>query len=227
MPTPDLKTQSNSRAFTLVELVVLIMITGILAATALPRFVNLADDARTTNLEAMSSSFQEGIRLVHASWIAKGATANLNSVLIEGGGRIGVNDSGWPENALAAGGDGTVTASECVDLWSGLLNSAPGMSATAGAAAWQASVQGADTCRYTYNAASGRYFDYRTSTGEVTLASGGAGAGCGLIGIEPFLVLLLVRRRRASDELRGSTSCQGHDLLRTKRTSTLAHLPRP
>ena len=44
--------------FTLIELVVVIVILGILAVTAAPRFLNLQDDARDSALEGLKGAIE-------------------------------------------------------------------------------------------------------------------------------------------------------------------------
>lgn len=75
--------------FTLIELVVVIVILGILAAVALPRFVNLQSDARTAAVNGMAGALRSAVALVQAKYIAVGN--NTSPVNIGNGVTVAVN----------------------------------------------------------------------------------------------------------------------------------------
>jgi MSHA pilin protein MshA len=60
------------KGFTLIELVVVIVILGILAATAAPKFINLEADAHTATLQAVKGSMEGASALVYGKAIVKG-----------------------------------------------------------------------------------------------------------------------------------------------------------
>jgi MSHA pilin protein MshA len=53
------------KGFTLIELVVVIVILGILAVTAAPKFLNLQGDARKSSLKGLESAIRGGASLVY------------------------------------------------------------------------------------------------------------------------------------------------------------------
>lgn len=66
----------RKNGFTLIELVVVIVLLGILAVTAAPRFLNLQTDARNAALEGLKGSIESGLGIGYG----KMAVAGLESL---------------------------------------------------------------------------------------------------------------------------------------------------
>ena len=71
----------RSAGFTLIELIIVIVILGILAVTAAPKFMNMQGDARKSVLNGMSASIKTAANLVYSKAIIAGVEKKARQVL--------------------------------------------------------------------------------------------------------------------------------------------------
>jgi prepilin-type N-terminal cleavage/methylation domain-containing protein len=76
----------KQQGFTLIELVVVIVILGILAATAAPKFIDLASDAKKANRSALLGAIKSAITMGHSKCLvdANCSTSGESSTTVNG-----------------------------------------------------------------------------------------------------------------------------------------------
>ena len=91
----------QQRGFTLIELIIVIVILGILAVTAAPKFIDIQGDATASTLQGVKAALQGGSQLVYAkSAIAgeqKAEAAGDATTQVSVGGQTVETDYGYPD----------------------------------------------------------------------------------------------------------------------------------
>lgn len=94
------KMPKNKAGFTLIELIIVIVILGIMAVTAAPKFINFATDARISALRGLQGAVESSIELIVATAAVEGTTevgGGLQTLSFQGN-TVYLNAASYPVN---------------------------------------------------------------------------------------------------------------------------------
>jgi MSHA pilin protein MshA len=145
-----MKLLKNESGFTMIELVVVIVILGILAAFAVPQFANLQTEARVAAVNGMAGAVRGAVSIARAKYLVVGNTAATT-----------VDMDGTTVDVIAATGRPISTADTGIKA---ALQDTTGFTITyaAGIAHMTPDNGGSATCEVEYNDSTGNV------TGDIT-----------------------------------------------------------
>jgi len=121
--SPSSNCRKKSLGFTLIELVIVIVILAILAAVALPKFINIQDQAHEANVAGTAGALSTSISLARAAWLVKGNTGAVDNIEY-GENNLDTNSDGRP--VTTTDGVNAMTDHQgCVELWHALMQNPP------------------------------------------------------------------------------------------------------
>jgi len=176
--------KNNQSGFTLIELIIVIIILGILAVSALPRFINLSTEAHLSIFKSTFGAFKSSMNSQQLLWKTRGSPQG--AAAIDFNGELDFNSFGLP----AGIDDGTQvsTPSDCVDIFNNIMDASALLAVPVGDGNGIknlgsnidiAVTNNANICYYTFVSESkeigynARQFRYLYTTGEVVQWPGG------------------------------------------------------
>lgn len=104
MKTVLVKVSIVQRGFTLIELIIVIVLLGILASVAVPRFMDITGSAHDANVSGTAGALGSAMSIAHAKWLASGQPTTLPPIkgldlTRSGHADTGFSFLGWPNAA--------------------------------------------------------------------------------------------------------------------------------
>ena len=150
--------------FTLIELIIVIVILGILAVVAAPKFIDLSQDAKKSTFVATGAAFKEGVKQVHYAWILRGNGQAVQNFI----GDLSVNAAGYPADTRGTSLQMDSEA-DCLDVWRAVLDSQDANVELDDSAEFTATYNDPNSCTYTFVADTSLTVDYDANSGVVTI----------------------------------------------------------
>lgn len=171
----NLGTRTNmkyERGFTLIELIMVIIILGVLAATALPKFADISTDAHKSAVATTGSALRVGVNNIHLKWYASGKSDAVLDFIVAAdsitGESLSVNANGWP--ADTQGVSLTLNSTQdCIDVWNAILDAGSPTVSSDTSSEYQATYDGSNDCTYTYQKDTSMNISYDSNTGNVVI----------------------------------------------------------
>ena len=166
--------RNRQSGFTIIELIVVIALLGILSAVALPRFINVTDEAHEAAVEGAGAGFATGLALLRAQVVANGvlgtATENVPGY---GDETLDVNLNGYPVATDGGLAISPASAADCVDVWTSLFDANGPSASTATGSDFVVTQPASDDCVYTYRVqgTGERTITYTASTGVASVVA--------------------------------------------------------
>jgi len=134
---------NKQQGFSLIELIIVVVILSLLAVTALPRFLNITEQAEDAAVEGVAGGFSAAVGLVRAEWEIEGRPVEDDAFVTMTSTKIQVNKFGFPTAQTGEAGANLapdqMTAAACKTVFDRIMQS-PVRSVIAG--------QKADNVRY-------------------------------------------------------------------------------